>query len=75
MSLIPYTKFYLSYPRSSIAPELINVDTLVGMGDPEQGEDEDDAKDGPDEVADGDDAGIPEKNNRIRTQNPSNLYA
>ena len=38
------------------------------MRDAQEGEDEDDAKDGPDEVPDGDDSGVPVKTIGIWTQ-------
>ncbi len=52
-------RHFSAYPWSRVASELVDVDTLRVVRDPEEGEDEDDAEDGPDEVADGDDSGIP----------------
>jgi len=51
---------FLAYPWSSVAPELVDVDALRVVRNSEEGEDEDDAEDGPDEVSDGDDSGISE---------------
>jgi hypothetical protein len=54
------------YPGSGVGPQLLEVDALAVVSDAEEGEDEDDAQDGPDEVADGDDAGVPEMRKEMR---------
>ena len=50
---------FLAYPWSGVASELVDVDALRVVRNSEEGEDEDDTEDGPDEVADSDDSGIP----------------
>ena len=52
---------FLAYPWSGVASELVDVDALRVVRNSEEGEDEDDTEDGPDEVADSDDSGIPKK--------------
>ena len=41
--------------------EIVQVDALLSVGHAEEGEDEEHGEDGPDEVPDRDDAGVPAK--------------